>query len=437
MTSEEILVPDYDSSQRKSPLVAATFNLSATIVGGGVLSLPFAFSKCGVVLGSLLMVVAAIVTERSLYLLCLCARLTGATSYGEVGKVAFGKYMEYFISFVLFVFLMFILVAYMVLVQDIWTSIVEIVTGIESANPSVVLLVILVLMSPFLFQRTLHALRFNCYIGFGSVSILCLSLCHHAWTTPWPEPLLLWTSSIGDVLFAFPIIILSFMSIFNILPIQGALIQPSRGRVLLVIDGAVASCFLMTLPFGLAGYLYAGVETDGNILRNADHQSDWMFFLGRLGCGITVMLALAMLLLPCRASLLELVDVFVNGPHVAPVEEEIPLVATNESKAATNKSKRSTLMDNDVIHYAATIGIATTCYVAAIRAPGVAVVWSLCGSFMAFLIAFILPAACYLEIQRAHPTHESKGWIWFSWVLLVAATISSIACTIQSISQLL
>jgi hypothetical protein len=149
------------------------------------------------------------------------------------------------------------------------------------------------------------------------------------------------------------------------------------------------------------------------------------------------MLAMAMLMLPCRASLLEVVDVFVNGPHVAPVEEEIPLVATNESKAATNRTKRSTLMDNDVIHYAATIGIATTCYLAAIRVPGVAVVWSLCGSFMAFLIAFILPAACYLEIQRTHPTHESKGWLWFSWVLLVAATISSIACTIQSISQLL
>jgi hypothetical protein len=123
------------------------------------------------------------------------------------------------------------------------------------------------------------------------------------------------------------------------------------------------------------------------------------------------------------------------------VEKEMtPLVATNnQSKAATNsRTKRlKTLMDNDIMHYAATIGIATTCYITAIRVPGVAVVWSLCGSFLAFLIAFILPAACYLEIQRTHPTHESKDWIWFSWALLVSATLSSIACTIQSISQLL
>jgi amino acid permease len=90
----EVLAPEYDSPQRKSPLVVATFNLTATIVGGGVLSLPLAFARCGVVLGTVLMIVAAIITDRSLYLLCLCARQTGATSYGEVGKVAFGKYME-------------------------------------------------------------------------------------------------------------------------------------------------------------------------------------------------------------------------------------------------------------------------------------------------------------------------------------------------------
>ena len=165
------------------------------------------------------MVVAAAVTERSLFLLCLCARITGATSYGEVGKADFGKYMEYFISLVLFVFLMFVLVAYMVLVQDIWTSIIKIMGHVEEPNSNLVLLIILVVMSPFLVQSMRHALRFNCYIDFGAVSRLCLALCHHALTSPCPSPLLLWTSSFNDVLFSFPIITVSFMSIFNVLPI--------------------------------------------------------------------------------------------------------------------------------------------------------------------------------------------------------------------------
>lgn len=76
----EILIPPFDSTSRKSNLVVATFNLVSTIVGGGVLSLPLAFEKCGIVLATLLIVLAAVTTDLSLYLLCLCARQTGVSA---------------------------------------------------------------------------------------------------------------------------------------------------------------------------------------------------------------------------------------------------------------------------------------------------------------------------------------------------------------------
>jgi len=436
----DLLVPDFDSSKRKSAIVVATFNLCATIVGGGVLSLPLAFSKCGILLGSILMIVAALVTERSLYLLCLCARITGATSYGEVGQAAFGKYMEHFVSLLIFVFLMFVLVGYMVLLQDIWSDLVEIIFALDrSPDPSTILFWILVLMGPFLAQRSLYALRFNCYVGFASVSMLGLALCHHAIITPIPSSIKLWADTMDDVLFAFPIIILSFLSIFSVLPIQKDLIQPSRGRMLAVIDSAVFGCFLLMLTFGLAGYLYAGDKTNGNILNNANLHSDWIFFLGRLGCGITIMLAMAMILLPARAGLLEVIDVIVNGPHLVPIEgsERMPLVQSSTNGNSNGTMRRTTLMENDLIHYSTTLTMIMVCYFAAIRVPGVAFVWSLCGSSMAFLIAFILPSACYLQIEHQYPTvvRKSWGWTYFSWFLLLSSVVSSIACTVQTIAR--
>ena len=75
-----LLVPPFDDPSRQSTSLVAIFNLIATIVGGGVLSLPLAFDKLGVGLATVLMILAAIVTDQSLYLLCLCARLTGASS---------------------------------------------------------------------------------------------------------------------------------------------------------------------------------------------------------------------------------------------------------------------------------------------------------------------------------------------------------------------
>ena len=438
----DLLVPDFDSSTRKSPIVVAIFNLSATIVGGGVLSLPLAFSKCGVILGSILMIVAAVVTERSLYLLCLCARQTGATSYGEVGKAAFGIYMEYFISLLIFVFLMFVLVGYMVLLKDIWSDLIQIMFAMTTPpHTSSVLFWILVAMGPFLAQRSLYALRYNCYVGFVSVSVLGLALCHHASVTPLQSTILLWGTDVEDVLFAFPIIVLSFLSIFNVLPIQGDLIRPTRRRMLGVIDGAVVACFFLMWIFGLAGYVYAGENTNGNILNNTNVDKDWILLLGRLGCGMTIMLAMAMMLLPARAGLLEVIDIIVNGPHAVPVEvsEVMPLVQTNHGRSprVPTEVHRPTLMDNDLMHYSTTLTMTVVCYVIAIRVPGVALVWSLCGSSMAFLIAFILPAVCYLQIQRADPTGEKRSqcWMYFSWFLIITSVVASITCTMQTLAR--
>jgi len=458
MTAPDILVPEFDAPQRKSGLVVATFNLSATIIGGGVLSLPFAFSKTGLLLGCLLMVIAAVITERSLYLLCLCSRLTGATTYGEVGEAAFGKWMEYFISFILGLFLLFVITGYMVLAQDIWTALVAIGGRLQTPpNEHLVLVVIVVLIAPFLVQRTLHALRYNCYIGFSSVSILCIALVHHAWMGS-PSTILWWSTDFEDVLIAFPIITLSFLSIFNVLPIQNALVKPTRPRMLIAIDGAMLSCFLLTLIFGMAGYIYAAELTDGNILNNCDSASDFFLFLGQLGCGITVVLAMPMMLLPCRASLLEVVDVLVNGPHKTPVEKEqeesLPLATNDDRKqdyqstSVQDASKEPSCQKSDskvhisdsiVIHYVSTLLIVITCYTVAVNVPGVAVVWAIVGCFMGYLLSFILPCMCYLSIQKRYPAHalESRSWVWFSWIVLVVAIVASIACTIQTITSLI
>jgi hypothetical protein len=77
MASIEILNPSRDSAMRKTSPLSAIVNLVATICGGGVLSLPFAFQHAGIIPGTALMIFAAIITDFSLYILCSCARRTG------------------------------------------------------------------------------------------------------------------------------------------------------------------------------------------------------------------------------------------------------------------------------------------------------------------------------------------------------------------------
>jgi len=471
MTTADILVPECDHPSRKSTIMVAGFNLTASIMGGGVLSIPFAFSKTGIVLGSLLMVVAAITTERSMYLLCLCARMTGAKSFGEVGEVAFGKKMEYFISCILCVFLCFAIIGYMVLAKDIWTSVISVIGHMQTPpNDELVLAAIIILIVPLLVQKSLHALRFSCYVGVFSVSTLCLALVRHALSVPVWSNIMLWSTNLEDILVAFPIISLSFLGIFNVLPIQNALIEPSRPRILLVIDGAITTVFTISLIFGLAGYLYAGEKTDGNILKNCETAGDFNLLLGKLGCGTMVTLAIPMMMVPCRSCLLEIVDVLVNGPHIAPVEveesEKLPLINEESKETSYNSTSTTTteqyleqtqhveeemmyasssrghkvnIIDNTFIHYASTFFIFASCYMVAVRVPGVAMVWAILGCSMGYLVAFILPSVCYLKIRRRYPTHASgsNSLVWFSWILLVTSSVATVVCTTETLKGML
>jgi len=443
----DIIVPPFASDQRCSSIVVAIFNLVATIVGGGALSLPLAFEKCGIIPATVLMVFSALATDRSLYLLCLCSKYTGATSFGELARITFGPWMECAVSLLLFVFLLFVIVAFMVLVRDIWTPVVNALFSSDLSS-NIILFIIVVLMSPFLTRRTLHALRYNCYFGFASASILCAGICHRTWQDGTTTEVKLVASSIEDALYGFPIITLGFLSSYNILPVYSSLIRPTNARIGYVINGAMGSSFLVTYIFGLVGYLYFGSSVRGNILNNFDHLDDWTILLGRFGYGITLMLALAIVTVPCRDNILEVMDRLrgfdsnydetIKDPSSKElnVDEESYLLHQNEKHRQTLLP----LAENVCVHYGSTFLIVSSCFVCAVAVPGVDVVWSLCGSCMAFLLSFILPTVFYLRIYSQQQIERPSDFIGstgisysiFSWGLMCFAIVGAVACTVQS-----
>ena len=74
--SLEFLYPAHDCETRKSSPLVAIVGLVATVCGGGVLSLPIAFSKAGIVPSTLLMIFAADIQYVHLVQLCSTNRRT-------------------------------------------------------------------------------------------------------------------------------------------------------------------------------------------------------------------------------------------------------------------------------------------------------------------------------------------------------------------------
>lgn len=492
------LVPSAQCPGRQASVMSAVFNMTATIVGGGVLSIPLSCARAGIIPFTLLMMFSAAATDFSLYLLVSCARRCGSTSFGKVAKSSFGSALELITTAVVFFLVGFIVVGLMILNVGIWSPIA--VVGVSSMmgrtapeetsslQDGVVLLVLLGLMMKFLLKKDLTSLSNICYVGFFSIVILCVAMVYRAVELNLSHPGMFTTNvkwvaaSFADVLSALPIVLLAFLCSFNIISVHCSLVDPTRGRVKEVIHKAVFFSFLLMYVFGVAGYLFAYDETNGNILLSFDPK-DPVIFLGRIGCGFTTLFALPMNALPCREAFLSLLAqigeararrgamsrgelrrlVEVRSAQNLIAEEEAGKrdeesnVKSYQSAAQgppkegilkkpksslkadgtsdSNATADATTTSEEFIHVLATAGITTICFVAAVLAPDVAIVWDIAGSSMAFLIQFIIPAACYIKLKMRTQRGVSKHLV-LAWALLVFAVVVAILCTTQTALRL-
>ncbi|KAF0762295.1 putative sodium-coupled neutral amino acid transporter 11 isoform X1, partial [Aphis craccivora] len=80
----------------------ASFNYINSIIGSGVIGIPYAFNLSGVGMGVILLALVAIVTDYSLVLMLRSAHISGSFSYQSLMKSAFGRYGFVVLSFLQF-----------------------------------------------------------------------------------------------------------------------------------------------------------------------------------------------------------------------------------------------------------------------------------------------------------------------------------------------
>ncbi|CAM9315807.1 unnamed protein product [Ascophyllum nodosum] len=437
MSTPELIRPSPGNPSRQSEPPTAMFNLLATVVGGGILSVPYALSLTGVVTGIFLMAVAAVAGDFSLYILCSCARRTGKVSYTEVAQVALGPLGGHAVTALLAALTIFVIIAYMVLVRDLWSGVVEALIGraLDGRGRTQVLLVALGVVFPVCLVKDLHALRHFCYVGFASAIVLTAAITYRSIEANDNNPearlgLKLTADSWGDVFEAFPILSLAYMCHFNILSVHSQFVKPTRERLKGIIHGTVGLSSILYITFGLGGYVYAYQDTQDDILLNFD-PSDRVIVLGRLGMGLTMLVAISLMVLPCRDIMYTLLAVVGSGLQERFCRKEYLPVEDDGAPSNTGESSLGTFL-KAVQHVVMTAGIFLFCLYFALGVPGVGAVWSICGSSVGFTVSYLLPAGFYLKIRSHKPFNVRKA---SAWIVVVVSLVAIVLCTTNAVQK--
>ncbi|CAM9573705.1 unnamed protein product [Discosporangium mesarthrocarpum] len=438
MTTPELMRPSPGNPARKSESQTAVFNLLATVVGGGVLSLPYALSLTGVILGIVLLLLAAVAADFSLYVLCSCSRRTGKTSFVQVAYTAFGPWGGGFTTFVLLVLSIFVLIAYMVLVRDVWGGLVGLALGAELDTQQLnkVLMCLLALLLPACLATSLHAVRHMCYVGFFSAILLTAALGYRSVEYNNKNPgatmdLKLVADNWGDVMEAFPIMSLAYMCHLNMLSVHSHLVNPTRERLRGLLHGTIglASCLYVVLA--LCGYLYAYENTKDDILLNFS-PADPVMLLGRVGMGLTMLVAITMMTLPCRDVIYEVAGVIEGAIMACCTPSGYDALNTPGTPGSPGSSLNSCFKVSLIRHVGTTLGLLLFCLFCATSVPGVGIVWSICGSSVGFLVCYLLPALLYLKI-RAHKKMNARKV--GAWAVILVTLVAMYFCTKHAVTK--
>lgn len=436
---------------------SAIFSLVSTIVGGGVLSLPYAFSKTGIIGGPLLLITCAFLGDYSVYLLLMAARYgAGVETMEEVAKKAFGRRAQVATVMLLFGLTWTCCVAYTVLIGDMLAPLVTwAIPGLtipdNGLKRKLLLVVQTIVVGPLGALKSLHALRFTSVICVFSVGLLavCISIRSVrdgvAFNHPSSASIKYWPTSIGDILYALPIYFISFLCHFNVLSTHCELVKPSRHRVQTVVHLTMLICTVLYIAVGVMGYLYALDKTCGDITDNFG-TGDVLINIGRFALALTLSFSYPLLVLPCRESAYRLWTMLRHDCRSESAEgDAIPDADVRRDSSLIQDMQRpdftSVVIDVKELEesslrrvmLAATVTI--TALLTALVIPDILMVWSYMGSSLCVVIAFIFPSTMYLKItwhkttealqilRTSSDPEERRGRWYILWVAVGAALL--------------
>lgn len=108
-----------EKEARHGGIKSSVFTLVSTMMGGGVLSLPYAMQEAGLLLGPLILLLLCLASRLSLWLVLTTGCSVRARSYEEMVARTLGPRTAAAVTLVLIVLLWFVIVAYSILLGDL------------------------------------------------------------------------------------------------------------------------------------------------------------------------------------------------------------------------------------------------------------------------------------------------------------------------------
>ncbi|KAI5117108.1 hypothetical protein M0805_008227 [Coniferiporia weirii] len=355
-------------------------NMANSILGAGIIGLPYAISQAGFFTGLVLLLVLCGITDWTIRLIIINAKLSGRNSYIEIMNHCFGSSGRAAVSFFQFSFAFGGMCAFGIIIGDTIPHVIRFafptlqnvpVLSLFTNRQFIIAFCTLCISYPLSLYRDIHKLsRASGLALIGMLIIVASVLIEGPHVAPElkGDPSERFSVIRPGIFQAIGVISFAFVCHHNSLLIYGSLKTPTLDRFATVTHISTLISLVSCCTLAISAFLVFTDKTQGNILNNFS-ASDTLINVARFCFGLNMFTTLPLELFVCR----EVIEQYFF-PHEA------------------FNPQRHLLFTTSIIFSSMFLAL-ITCDLGAML--------EITGGVSATALAFIFPAACYIKLLPA------------------------------------
>ncbi|KAJ6593914.1 AAAP amino acid permease [Mycena capillaripes] len=360
-------------------------NMANSILGAG---LPYAVSQAGFFTGLILLVVLCGVTDWTIRLIVINAKMSGTHSYIDIMNHCFGSSGRAAVSFFQFAFAFGGMCAFGIIIGDTIPHVIRsIFPGLYSVpvlnlftnRKFIITLCTICVSYPLSLYRDIHKLsRASGLALIGMIIIVVSVLIESPHTSPElkGDPSKRFSVIEPGVFQAIGVISFAFVCHHNSLLIYGSLRTPTLDRFALVTHISTLLSLVACCTLAISAYVVFTDKTQGNILNNFS-ANDTLINVARFCFGLNMFTTLPLELFVCR----EVIEQYFFSHETFNMQRHVFFTTT--------------------ILFASMIVALITC--------DLGVMLEITGGVSATTLAFIFPASCYIKLTDSKDPWYSRS----------------------------